>query len=215
MQNSFHNIFTLLRKRWGVVNWWPADTNEEIFIGAVLTQNTAWTNVEKAIENMKRGGGASFQTTRRLSAEELADLIRPSGYHNQKSERLKGMVRFIDENYDGNLENLLELPMEKLRDVLLSLKGIGPETADDIILYAAGKPLFVIDAYTKRICYRHHLCAENVSYDELQRLFHENLEEDVELYQEYHALFVLVAKHFCVKRNPLCEDCPLGRLPHV
>jgi len=197
------------------VNWWPADTNEEIFIGAVLTQNTAWTNVEKAIENMKRRGGASFQTIRKSSVEELAELIRPSGYHNQKSERLKGMVCFIDVNYGGSLENLFELPMEKMRDVLLGLKGIGPETADDIILYAAGKPLFVIDAYTKRVCYRHHLCAENVSYDKLQRLFHENLDKDVKLFQEYHGLFVLVAKHFCIKRKPRCKACPLGGLPHV
>jgi endonuclease-3 related protein len=202
-------IYELLYDHFGPQDWWPADTKEEIVIGAILTQNTAWPNVVKALNNLKKNGKLSLEYIRNTPRSELAKLIRSTGYFNQKSERLKIFVDFLFEKYDGKLGNLLKLDTTKLRPLLISLKGIGYETADDIILYAAEKPVFVIDSYTKRILNRHLLCGPDIEYNELQKIIENETPRDVKIYNEYHALFVKLAKEYCVKKNPICEKCPL------
>jgi len=177
-------------------------------VGAVLTQNTAWSNVEKAIANLKAEELLEPECLGRASKEELARLIKPAGYFNVKAERLKNLITLIMAHGGGDPPRLLEKPLEHLRPDLLEVKGIGPETADSILLYAAGYPVFVIDAYTRRILDRHGLAEGSETYEQLQGLFMNHLPHDPALYNEYHALLVHLGKHFC-KPKPLCEDCPL------
>lgn len=177
-------------------------------IGAVLTQNTAWTNVQRAIDNLKRENLLSMDAFAAMEVGTLAEFIRPSGYYNQKATRLKGLIHHIISNH-GDLQTFLEQDTATLREELLSLKGIGPETADSITLYAAGKPTFVVDTYTHRIFSRHNLIAEEDDYHEIQTMFMDNLAEDVPLYNQYHALIVRLGKEYCKKSKPLCDDCPL------
>ena len=191
--------------------WWPGETPFEVMVGAILTQNTAWTNVEKAIGNLKERGLLSFAAMVTLPHAELAELIRPCGYFNVKAHRLHNLLALIRERFDGDLELMAQEELPALRQALLAVKGIGPETADSILLYAAGKPTFVVDAYTHRIFSRHGLVSEEGAlYEEIQELFMDSLPPDPALFNEYHALIVRTAKEFCKKSNPRCGECPLG-----
>jgi len=201
-------IYNHLYRYFGPQNWWPGETKLEITVGAVLTQNTNWQNVEKAITNLKMAGLLSLPSLSEIPAEILAQQIKPSGYYNLKAKRLKNLISAIGQS-DADLENFLAADLEALRDSLLAVKGIGPETADSIILYAAEKPIFVIDAYTHRVLLRHNLIWEESDYYEMQELFMTSLPEEAEIYNEYHALLVRLGKEFCLKSNPKCESCPL------
>ena len=205
-----HDIYERLLAHFGPQHWWPGDSPFEIMVGAVLTQNTSWSNVEKAIANLKAAGLLAPAALAALSVEELAELIRPAGYHNLKTARLKNLLALIEEQ--GGVEVLLAQPTATLRELLLGVKGIGPETADSIVLYAAGRPVFVVDTYTHRILFRHGLVSEDCDYFQMQELFMDNLEEDAALFNEYHALIVRVGKEFCRKSTPNCDGCPLTGL---
>ena len=208
-------IFHRLDQRFGPQHWWPGETPFEVMVGAILTQNTNWANVERAIANLKEAGALSPEGMSALSPEELAGLIRPSGYYNIKAGRLRNLLELIQGRWGGDLAGLLAQPAAALREQLLSVKGIGPETADSIILYAAGQPVFVVDAYTHRILFRHGLVPEECGYDEMQELFHQGLEPDPALFNQYHALIVRVGKEFCSPRKPRCENCPLAGVGQV
>ncbi len=199
-----------LHARFGHRNWWPADSPFEVCVGAILTQNTAWKNVAKAIHNLKETSVLDPCSLYSLPIDDLAQLIRPAGYYNVKAIRLRNFVVHLVENHQGDLGSLFSAPVDSLRSELLSIKGVGKETADSIILYAASKPIFVIDAYTKRVLARHRLISEKADYDTVQHLFHSNLPMDVGLFNDFHAQFVAVGHYYC-KRRPLCEQCPLQR----
>jgi endonuclease-3 related protein len=201
-------MFDLLLNHFGPQEWWPAETKLEVMVGAVLTQNTNWKNVEKAIENLKKRGLLSVDSLSSMSVEDLAQEIRPAGYYNIKAARLKNLIGFIVEHYKGDLSVFFDLDTQTLRECLMSVKGIGPETADSILLYAARRPVFVVDAYTHRILRRHGMSEEQESYGELQELFMDNLPDDPVLFNEFHALIVQTGKSYC-RRNPLCGSCPL------
>ncbi|NOZ68916.1 MAG: endonuclease III domain-containing protein [Deferribacteres bacterium] len=203
------DIFNRLYGFFGPQNWWPGETPFEIAVGAVLTQNTNWGNVEKAIKNLKRNGKLSAKALHEMPQEELASLIKPAGYFNIKAKRLKHFLSFLAVNYKGSMKRLGKEDLHALRKSLLDVNGIGPETADSILLYALGKPVFVIDAYTKRVLQRHGLVPEQATYHDMQSLFHENLPPDVDLFNEYHALFVVLGKHYC-RPKPQCGGCPLN-----
>jgi endonuclease-3 related protein len=205
-------IYERLLHHFGPQGWWPGETSFEIMVGAVLTQNTNWGNVERAIANLKDAGLLSFEKMAELPQALLAEYIRPAGYYNIKAARLGNLFELISSQYKGRVELLLAEPSQTLREQLLTVKGIGPETADSIVLYAAGHPVFVVDAYTHRILTRHNLIADDYGYYEMQDLFMDNLENEKGLFNEYHALLVQVGKEFCKKRNPMCTDCPLGGL---
>ncbi len=200
-------IYDVLFNTFGPQYWWPGDTLLEIAIGAILTQNTAWANVEKAINNLKKEGLLSIDKLLAIDNETLKKLIRPAGFYNQKSERLKEFLIWLKEK-GGCLTNINE-STEDLRKELLSIKGIGPETADSILLYAMNRPVFVVDAYTKRVLSRHNIIDRKADYHEVQNLFVNNLPRDLNLYKEYHALLVKLGKTYCKKNQPLCEACPL------
>lgn len=202
-------IHDLLFARFGPQHWWPGESPLEVLVGAVLTQNTNWGNVSLAIEALKREGLLSFTAMENMPIETLAALIRPSGYYNQKAKRLKGLLAAIRES-SGDLESFFSLSTPELRERLLAVRGIGPETADSIILYGAGRPIFVVDAYTHRILSRHSLVGEESDYQELQELFMDTLPADPQLFNEYHALLVRVGKEYCKKSTPRCEECPLS-----
>lgn len=208
MGNKLLTIYTTLFNHFGPQHWWPGDSPLEIMVGAVLTQNTNWTNVSRAIDNLKQDDLLSLEMLSALPVDVLAEKIRPSGYYNLKAGRLKNLLSFICEN-GGSLDAFFDSDLTSLRARLLSVKGIGPETADSIILYAARQPIFVVDAYTYRIFYRHGIIPEEATYHEIQELFMESLPDDVALYNEYHALLVRLGKEFCKKSKPLCESCPL------
>jgi len=210
--NLFLRVYDTLYAHFGPQNWWPGETPLEVTVGAVLTQNTNWVNVEKAIGNLKDGGQLSFSVLQGMPLGSLAEQIRPSGYYNIKAGRLKNLLQMIVEEYEGELEFLFADSLQSSRENLLKVKGIGPETADSILLYAAGKPIFVIDTYTHRVFSRHQLVEEENDYYTLQQEFMDSLPEDVSLFNEYHALIVAVAKEFCKKTNPRCSECPLQRV---
>jgi len=192
----------------GPQHWWPGETPLEVMIGAILTQNTAWTNVEKAIFNLKGKNMMNVEGLQNIPKDLLAEEIKPAGYFNIKAGRLKNLIHFIVENYSGDIGRLFKEKTETLREGLLSIKGVGPETADSILLYAAKRPVFVIDAYTYRILNRHGIVEDQITYDDLQSFFMENLIEDAELFNEFHALIVRTGKDFC-RGKPLCKSCPL------
>ncbi|HHT9145810.1 MAG: endonuclease III domain-containing protein [Candidatus Brocadiaceae bacterium] len=195
----------------GPRHWWPGETPFEVIIGAILTQNTNWSNVEKAIKNLKTAGKLFPEGIYELSVTELAKLIRPSGFFNVKAKRVKAFINWLFSRYEGNLSKMFAQDLQALRSELLSVKGIGPETADSILLYAGNMPTFVVDAYTHRIFSRHELIPEESTYDEMKSFFEENLPEDVQLFNEYHALLVNIGKTFC-KTKKVCEPCPLKDL---
>jgi endonuclease-3 related protein len=208
---SLPAIYQLLYKRYGPQHWWPAETPLEMIIGAILTQSAAWTNVEKAINNLKANGSLSVEWLRSLSQDELARLIRPSGYYNVKARKIRAFVDWLVERYGGELDRLFALDSAELRNELLSVHGVGEETADSIILYAAHRPIFVIDAYTRRIIARLGLAPRDESYAAYQALFVNSLPHDGALFNEYHALLVQHGKTVC-RKNPLCAGCCLSRL---
>ncbi len=208
MGQRLREMYNLLLNHFGPQNWWPAETELEVMVGAILTQNTNWKNVEKAIENLKRKGLLSLQGLSSLPMSELAEEIRPAGYFNIKAKRLKNLIDFVVEGYQADLSGFLKDKTETLREGLLSVKGVGPETADSILLYAARRPVFVIDAYTHRILKRHGMTEEQVTYHELQALFMDHLPDDPEFFNEFHALIVKAGKEYC-RKKPLCHLCPL------
>jgi len=208
MNDKLLDIYRILYDHYGPRGWWPAETPFEVVVGTILTQNTAWRNVEKAITNLKQLGPLTPQALFRLPEETLSETIRPSGYYRQKGKRLRNFLRMLSDQFDCRLDALFDLPTETLREELLALSGIGPETADSILLYAAGRPVFVIDTYTIRILSRHELLPEETSYVEAQQWVMDNLPEDVQLFNEFHALLVNLGKDFCRPR-PKCSGCPL------
>ncbi len=210
--NKLLEIYDILLGHFGPQGWWPGDTPFEIMVGAVLTQNTNWTNVSRAIDNLKRDGLLSFDKMHELPVDILAEKIKPAGYFNLKAARLKNLLGFIAREYDGSLDNMFAMDTHSLREEILTVKGVGPETADSILLYAASKPVFVVDTYTHRIFTRHNIIAEEDGYYEIQEYFTLSLPEDIALYNEYHALIVRLGKEFCRKSKPLCTSCPLEKV---
>jgi endonuclease III related protein len=204
-------MYGFMLDRFGPQGWWPADSPFEMMVGAVLTQNTNWGNVERAIGNLQRERLLEVGRLNALTQDALAAVIRPAGYFNIKAARLKNLVRFIVEQYQGEVEAMLRAAPDTLRAGLLEIKGIGPETADSIALYAAGHPFFVVDAYTHRILARHGMAGEEASYHELQEMIMDSLPVDVPLYREFHALIVKTGKE-CCRRKPRCDTCPLEGL---
>lgn len=207
--SNLRKIYHKLYQTFGPQHWWPGKTPFEIAIGAILTQNTNWGNVEKAIDNLKKQNALSARVIHKMPVGLLSELIRPTGYFNIKAKRLKSFIDFLMNDYHGSMKKMKNEYLYLLREKLLSINGIGPETADSIILYALEKPVFVIDTYTKRVLSRHGIMNHEKSYDEFQELFYSALEKDVKLFNEYHALFVRIGKTFCKKKKPLCELCPL------
>jgi endonuclease III related protein len=201
-------IYTRLMTGYGPQHWWPAESAFEMMVGAILTQSTAWTNVEKAIDNLKQAQALSPEVIRAMSFSELAEIIKLSGYYNVKSRKLKSLVYWLGEAFADNIDNMAKCETSDLREQLLSVYGIGPETADSILLYAAEKPVFVIDTYTRRIVSRIGLMKEEDNYNDYQKLFMTNIKADVTIYNEYHALLVQLAKDACNKK-PLCHKCCL------
>lgn len=200
------SIYNKLYKFFGPQQWWPAKTKFEVMVGAILTQNTAWQNVEKSIAKLKEKNLLSLHKLLKLSTPRLASLIKSCGYYNIKAKRLKNFLKFTKEK--GGLAKFFKKDPLVLRRELLEVNGIGQETADSILLYAGNLPFFVVDAYTKRILYRHNLIAKKADYAYIQKLFMDNLGHDVSLFNEYHALLVKVGKDYC-KKNPDCRNCPL------
>jgi len=207
-ERVLHEMYSRLSDEFGATGWWPARTPFEVAVGAVLTQNTAWRNVEKAIKNLRQHKLLSVWSLSRIPPSKLAQLVKPAGYFRLKSERLKNLVEFIEREYAGSMARMAREDTDRLREKLLGVSGIGPETADSILLYALGKPVFVVDAYTRRILARHGLVEEEVRYEELRRFFEEHLPHDVTLFKEFHALLVRIGSQFCKKR-PMCDGCPL------
>ena len=208
MKKRLTKIYDMLFKRFGPRRWWPAENEFEVIIGAILTQNTAWKNVEKAISNLKAESLLTPGGLKKIKTSRLAVLIKPAGYYNIKAKRIKSFVNFLFKEFNGSLARMLRTDTKKLRAELLGVNGIGPETADSILLYAAGRPVFVVDNYTKRIFSRHSLLSPLASYEETQRLFTDNLPAQRKLFNEYHALIVELGKEFC-RSKPRCSECPL------
>ena len=205
---TLNDVYERLYNRYGPQHWWPGETPFEVVIGAILTQSTAWTNVEKAIENLKAAGTLDPESLYSISIGNLATLIRPSGYYNAKAAKVKAFIDRLHDEHGSSLDRLFELDTSALRNELLSIHGIGAETADSILLYAAYRPVFVIDAYTKRIIGRLGLVPESDSYESFQRLFMGNLPHDEGMFNEYHALFVRHGKEAC-RKDPICKNCSL------
>ncbi len=232
-------IYRKLSRAWGRQHWWPAETPFEVIVGAILTQNTSWSNVERAVANLRAVGVLTVEGIRSLPMTKLQELIRSSGYFRQKSQRLKNFVAFLDERYGGSLEKMFATRTEELRAELLALNGIGPETADGILLYAGHHEVFVVDTYARRILGRHQAVSAAAKYDEIRELVERALQGEpsveshrpgcqdrprvheastmstaqrsprAQTYNEMHGLLVQVGKHYCLKRQPKCEVCPL------
>jgi endonuclease-3 related protein len=201
-------LYHTLYCHYGPQHWWPARSRFEIILGAILTQNTNWKNVEKAIAALRKEGLLAPDKLREVSSPELAQLVKPSGYYNIKAERIRSFLSFLDTEFHGNLASMFRETTETLRRRLLGVAGIGPETADSILLYAAKRPVFVIDTYTRRILSRHGLADGSDAYGQLQALFMNHLQPDVQMFNEYHALLVQVGKNHCLPR-PRCGKCPV------
>jgi endonuclease-3 related protein len=208
LRDYFNALFTVH----GPQRWWPGRTRFEIIVGAILTQNTSWTNVERAIANLRRENLLTPSAIENASFGKLACLIRSSGYFRQKAKKLKSFVHFLRAEYRGSLTRMFRAPTTALRQQLLAVHGIGPETADSILLYAGGHPVFVVDAYTRRIFERHEVITPKPSYEQIRELFERSLPADVALYNEFHALIVHTGKTYCRKRDPRCSECPLKPL---
>ncbi len=215
LEEVFKEMYIRMYKALGPQGWWPGESPFEVCVGAILTQNTNWQNVERAIENLKKQRLLSPQALYTLPLEILADLIRPTGYFRVKARRLKSFVSFLVEKFDGELSKLFMLPLEEARYALLTVPGIGLETADSILLYAGEKPTFVIDTYTRRILLRHGLATPEMNYEDLREMFMRHLPQDSQLYNEYHALLVAIGKNFCRPKKPQCNDCPLQDIESI
>lgn len=210
--NNYTKAYQLLHDYFGPQNWWPGDSPFEIMVGAILTQNTNWSNVQKAIDNLKTADLLSYPSLSLLRVDEMAQLIRPAGYYNLKAGRLRNLLDMVATIYGGELDAFLEDELGAARENLLGVKGVGPETADSILLYACGHPVFVVDTFTYRVFSRHNMVEEETDYRTIQQAFELNLPQERQLYNEYHALIVRVAGMFCKKTKPLCEQCPLQGL---
>jgi len=208
--NILLSIYYCLYDFFGPLHWWPADEELEVMIGAILTQNTNWQNVSKAIKNIKENNLLHVKTLFEIDEEYLARLIKSCGYYNLKAKRLKNFIAFFFKKYDGSTKKMFEKDCWLLREELLGINGIGPETADSILLYAGEKPVFVVDAYTKRIFQRHKLISKKDRYEQVQSYFMERLPLEEQLYNEFHAQIVMVGKKYCRRNNPNCQDCPLS-----
>ena len=202
-------LHEVLSGHYGPSGWWPGETPFEVMVGAVLTQNTAWTNVEKAIANLKAAALMDVESIHATPPERLAVHLRPSGYYNIKARRLKNLVDMVVDSFAGSLERLFALGAHELRGALLEVSGIGKETADSICCYAAGKAVFVVDAYTKRILARHGIVDGDAGYDDMQALFEKSLSPDLGVYKDLHAHLVFIGKDYCRSKNPRCDECPL------
>ena len=225
---SVKTIYDLLLDTFGHQHWWPIDKNYhqkqksdprfEIIVGAILTQNTAWTNVEKALENLKKHKVLSINAIVHINEENLKIMIQPSGFFNQKARRLKLFATYLHKKYQDDIQKFFLQDLTEIRDELLSLPGIGPETADSILLYAGNYPTFVVDVYTKRICKRVPIKVLNDSYDDIKNFFKNELQQTISkkdllpVYKELHALLVTLAKNNCRKKKPECHTCPLTTL---
>ncbi len=203
-------LYVAMRRRWGPQGWWPGDTPLEVAVGAILTQNTSWTNVERAIARLKSARMRSAARLGSMSDDRLAEIIRPAGYPRVKARRLKAFMSWLRRRWGGSIARWRGVPTEILRRELLAVHGVGPETADSMLLYAAGRPVFVVDAYTRRVLGRHGWLRGDESYDEVADLFTRGLPRDTRLFNEYHALVVRLAKEHC-RARPRCEGCPLRR----
>jgi endonuclease-3 related protein len=204
--------FAAMSQALGPMQWWPAKTSFEVIVGAILTQNTSWTNVERAIANLRSAQMLTPSTITSARLSKLALLVRPSGYFRQKAKKLKAFVRFLQREYGGSLKRMFDTPTEILREKLLSVHGIGPETADSILLYAGNHPVFVVDAYTHRIFGRHGITDGKPQYERVRALLEAALPRDSQLFNEFHALVVNTGKNWCRKKEPRCAECPLGSL---
>ncbi len=209
MKKALEELYFLLSRHYGPTHWWPGDSPFEVAIGAILTQNTAWTNVTRAIVNLKKKRLLSPRRMLDTPRETLEEAIRSSGYYRQKAERLRIFCAFLLDQYGGRMSRMAARPLENLREALLNLKGIGPETADDILLYACNKPIFVVDAYTIRIFSRCGLVEESIGYKALQQWVHGHIAPEVQCYKEFHGLLVWTGKDFC-RKTPQCPGCPLA-----
>lgn len=236
-------MYRKLSGEWGEQHWWPAETAFEVIAGAILTQNTSWTNVERALTNLRREGILSLEGIRDLPIAKLEELVRSSGYFRQKARRLKNFVAFVDAKYGGSLQRMFAVPTDELRAELLTQKGIGPETADAILLYAGHHETFVVDSYARRILERHQVIPASMKYNDLRTLVEDALLQEgfprsaengpgewrpaahspstmsaaprtvrATVYNEMHGLVVQVGKHYCHKRKPDCDNCPLGAM---
>ena len=208
-RTELQNYFRSLLGRFGPQGWWPAQTRLEVILGAILTQNTSWNNVALAIADLRRKGLLVKARLMNAEAGEIEAAIRPAGFFRQKARAIRGFLGWLQQNHGGSLSRALALPPDVLRRELLALRGIGPETADAILLYAANRPFFVADAYTRRILARHGWLAEDVGYQETQQFLHRHLPRDPALFNEFHALLVETAKRHCRRAAPLCKGCPL------
>jgi endonuclease-3 related protein len=209
MKRSLQAIYKKLYSYFGPQSWWPAQSPFEVMVGAILTQNTNWSNVEKAMRNLKKEKLLSAYKLAKVSRNKLGRLIKSAGYYNIKARRLNSFLKFFLADYRGSIKRMSLEDTQGLRAKLLSVNGIGQETADSILLYALNRPIFVIDAYTKRIFSRHHFIKDNEDYGKVQALFMDNLKSNSKLFNEYHALLVRLGKEFCLKSNPRCKECPL------
>ena len=215
-QEILRDVYRRLLREYGPQHWWPADSPFEVMVGAVLTQSTSWTNVEKAIDSLKAADALSPQAIRRLSHEELARTIYSAGFHNSKARKLKALADYLGDRFDDDLDAMKRVDAAELRAELLGVYGIGNETADSILLYALGMPSFVIDAYTRRLLARLEVRPDRDRYEAYQRLFEDSLERDPRTFDEYHALIVTHGKSVC-RKQPRCggccllEICPTGR----
>lgn len=236
-QSQLPSYYTALLARYGPQNWWPARSRFEVIVGTYLTQNTNWSNVEKALISLRRARRLSISAMRELPLDELETLVRPSGYFRQKARNLKTFIAFLDRQYSGSLSRMFAEPTEKLRAELLELNGVGPETADSILLYAGNHPVFVVDAYTRRVLLRHGIIHEKTGYEEIRAMIEQAVSgsearslvvkdagsdprhpvsrmssslrtELAQHYNELHALIVRVGNHYC-RAKPMCEGCPL------
>jgi endonuclease III related protein len=214
---ALRRAYSLMRARFGHRHWWPGETPFEVCVGAILTQNTAWSNVERAIANLKAARVLAPHALYALGETRLAELIRPAGYFNVKARRLRAFLRVLVEEYGGSLERLFQGETSAVRERLLAISGIGPETADSMLLYAGAHHRFVIDAYTRRIFHRHGWSAEHATYEELQYLCaaalnHKPRRDRLDYWQDYHAQLVHTGNRFCRNRAPRCAECPLRPL---
>ena len=212
MTVTLHEVYDRLLAALGPQHWWPGNSPFEVIVGAVLVQNTSWKNVERAIRNLDDRDLLEPAALCAVPPEELEELIRPAGYFRIKARRLRSVLEFIVDRYGGSLDAMFSTGLPALREALLGVHGIGPETADSILLYAGGLPTFVVDAYTLRVLARHGWIGFDADYHQIKEHFESNLPEDAALYNEYHALLVAVGKDYCRKTRPRCEACPLAEL---
>lgn len=214
LTDRLQQIYDELHRRFGPQHWWPGDSPFEVMVGAVLTQNTNWANVERAIAKLKQADVLTPRAMHALPLADLAEIIRPAGTFRRKAQRLRNVLVWLCEDHEGTLAALGDMATDRLREELLEVKGVGPETADSILLYAMNRPVFVVDTYTARVAVRHELIEPPFDYHELQNLFMDHLPPEVSLFNEYHALLVAAGKDYC-KPKPRCDNCPLGHLPRT